>query len=147
VDTSNGVWRPYGDLDRDNLSNLEESLLGTDPTNGDTDGDGFGDGDEMTYRSDPLASSSLPADPHWRYTGAATTELSLQNNAAPLANASTRHASAMTVVVRNEATPLASPSAQHAHSFTITIQNDAPPLADGAAHAASHTISVRNDLP
>ncbi|MEN8848974.1 MAG: sulfatase-like hydrolase/transferase [Akkermansiaceae bacterium] len=35
-----------GDLDSDNLTNLQESQLGTDPTNSDTDGDLLPDGEE-----------------------------------------------------------------------------------------------------
>jgi len=43
------------DPDSDNLTNLEEYLNNTDPTNPDTDGDGLLDGDEIKiYRTDPL---------------------------------------------------------------------------------------------
>lgn len=44
-----------GDFDQDGLTNHEEYLAGTDPTNSDTDGDGFSDGEEAhTFHSDPL---------------------------------------------------------------------------------------------
>jgi hypothetical protein len=40
-----------GDFDGDGLTNREEYLLGTDPSNSDTDGDGISDFDEPKYRS------------------------------------------------------------------------------------------------
>ena len=43
-----------GDYDADGLSNREEYVLGTDPTNADTDGDGLSDGDEVnSFGTDP----------------------------------------------------------------------------------------------
>ena len=43
------------DDDMDGLLNKEEKLLGTDPKNPDTDGDGLKDGEEVhTYKTDPL---------------------------------------------------------------------------------------------
>jgi hypothetical protein len=50
--TDNGSIDPLrqgerGDFDGDGLTNLEEYLLGTDPTNSDTDGDGVSDFDEV----------------------------------------------------------------------------------------------------
>src|SRR3990172_5546821 len=43
------------DDDMDGLTNREEKLLGTDPKNPDTDGDGLKDGEEVNkYKSDPL---------------------------------------------------------------------------------------------
>ncbi|MEX2381982.1 MAG: hypothetical protein WD490_06335 [Opitutales bacterium] len=41
-------------FDGDGLTNLEESLLGTDPNNPDTDGDGILDGEEVAMGLDPL---------------------------------------------------------------------------------------------
>ena len=44
-----------GDMDRDGLQNRLEFVAGTDPSNPDTDGDGIGDGEELTvFGSDPL---------------------------------------------------------------------------------------------
>jgi|GEM_PF-1353017 len=59
------------DQDQDGLSNDEEFLAGTDPTNPDTDGDGLWDGEEVTGIDNPLTptvatgtSNSLnPCDP------------------------------------------------------------------------------------
>lgn len=43
------------DDDGDGLTNIEESQIGTDPQNPDTDGDGLNDGDEFrVWRTDPL---------------------------------------------------------------------------------------------
>jgi len=49
----------HGDYDHDGLSNREEFLLGTDPTNGDTDGDSLLDGVEVQgYNTDPTVSDA-----------------------------------------------------------------------------------------
>lgn len=43
-----------GDTDQDGLSNAQETVLGTDPNNPDTDGDGLKDGDEvLIYSTNP----------------------------------------------------------------------------------------------
>jgi len=47
------VINPEGDDDEDGLTNAEEALWGTDPTNADTDGDGFTDGDEVNTNHNP----------------------------------------------------------------------------------------------
>lgn len=44
---------PQGDLDGDGLSNLDELIYGTRPDVADTDGDGINDGDEVAQGSDP----------------------------------------------------------------------------------------------
>ena len=46
------------DLDSDGLSNLDEFLNETDPSDEDSDGDGMKDGDEVKYGYDPLNDSS-----------------------------------------------------------------------------------------
>jgi hypothetical protein len=44
-----------GDIDGDGLTNAQENVLGTDPQNPDTDGDGLMDGEEVnTYTTNPL---------------------------------------------------------------------------------------------
>lgn len=43
--------------DADGLSNQEEYLLGTDPSNPDTDGDGIIDGDEVAAGTDPITAN------------------------------------------------------------------------------------------
>ncbi len=48
------------DIDGDGLTNLEEFLAGTDPTNRDSDGDGIPDGEEMRGGTDPYDDSIIP---------------------------------------------------------------------------------------
>jgi hypothetical protein len=49
-----------GDFDGDGLTNLEEYLLGTDPTNSDTDGDGVSDYDEVNaLGTDALTANAI----------------------------------------------------------------------------------------
>src|SRR5207302_636096 len=60
------IITPIADSDNDGLDDEEEAMLGTDPHNPDTDGDGITDGDEDTNKngkvdlgeSDPLDSAS-----------------------------------------------------------------------------------------
>jgi hypothetical protein len=47
------------DEDSDGLINLQESQLGTNPNNPDTDNDGVNDGDEIDAGTDPLV--NVPA--------------------------------------------------------------------------------------
>jgi hypothetical protein len=47
------------DDDNDGLTNMEEAMIGTDPLNPDTDGDGLSDGQEVNqYATDPLNADS-----------------------------------------------------------------------------------------
>jgi hypothetical protein len=47
--------RTVPDLDGDDLIDIEEESVGTNPLHPDTDGDGFGDGEEvLLMRTDPL---------------------------------------------------------------------------------------------
>jgi hypothetical protein len=51
---------PLGDADGDQLTNLDEVSLATDPLKFDTDGDGLGDGDEAVRGTDPLVPDRTP---------------------------------------------------------------------------------------
>lgn len=65
-------WRTnplVSDTDGDGLNDGEEAFTyRTDPIKSDTDGDGFSDKLEVTYHSDPLASSSVPSPETQIYT-------------------------------------------------------------------------------
>jgi hypothetical protein len=60
---------PYADPDNDGLLNWREQLLGTDPNNPDTDGDGRGDGQELIDGTNPLDANSISAMRigYWRF--------------------------------------------------------------------------------
>ena len=85
-----------GDHDDDGLTNREEYLLGTDPTNSDTDGDGVSDFNEVHhYKTSPTQSGFLPfvalteidlvADlieqGHWEISGSRLVSASYRNHA------------------------------------------------------------------
>ena len=53
-DSIGGIPLPTSDCDNDELTEEEEALLGTEPTNPDTDGDGVIDGQEVNDGTDPL---------------------------------------------------------------------------------------------
>ncbi len=53
------------DSDADGLLDDEERRLGTDPGLPDTDGDGYGDGDEMDQYTDPLNAADHPLEGGW----------------------------------------------------------------------------------
>ncbi len=64
-ETSGAVWQfttftRNGDEDGDGLINEDEITRTTDPFNRDTDGDGYEDGDEVAWGSDPKDESSIP---------------------------------------------------------------------------------------
>ena len=49
-----------GDPDDDNLNNVRENQLGTNPLVADTDGDGADDGTEIAFGTDPLVAEQVP---------------------------------------------------------------------------------------
>ncbi|SDM98657.1 gliding motility-associated C-terminal domain-containing protein, partial [Kriegella aquimaris] len=53
-DSIGGTPLPTSNCDSDELTEKEESIIGTDPTNPDTDGDGVIDGHEVTDSTNPL---------------------------------------------------------------------------------------------
>ncbi len=58
-----GMGRRWSiDFDGDRLANLEEGPRGLDPYDADHDGDGFLDGTEVRYGSNPRSAGSLPGD-------------------------------------------------------------------------------------
>lgn len=60
LETNTGTVFP--DTDGDGLTDAEEVLYGTDPTNPDTDGDGVNDGDEIAAGTDPTVPDARDSD-------------------------------------------------------------------------------------
>jgi hypothetical protein len=56
---ANGSTGP--DTDGDGLGDLQEQILGTAPDRADSDSDGYSDPEELSRKSDPVKSTSLPA--------------------------------------------------------------------------------------
>jgi surface protein len=54
TDANDDFCQSCPDTDGDGLSDINESVIGTDPLNVDTDGDGFNDGYEVVRGTDPL---------------------------------------------------------------------------------------------
>ena len=72
VSLSSGAAWELEDCDNDGLINIEETELGTDPLNKDSDGDGVIDGTEITDKTDPLIlcdyileSQTVPVSSSW----------------------------------------------------------------------------------
>ncbi len=58
-----GMARMFGiDFDGDDFPNVDETVVGTDPFEPDSDGDGFGDGHEIAHESRPMDPTSHPVD-------------------------------------------------------------------------------------
>lgn len=64
--------RPDADPDGDELTNLQEEQLGTDPSQADTDGDGVSDYMEVQGASNPNIAASTPTNPGGTPGGPAT---------------------------------------------------------------------------
>jgi hypothetical protein len=60
LNNPNGEDGASGDPDQDGLSNLEEFALGLDPQDPDTDNDGWSDGTELVWGTNPLNPGSYP---------------------------------------------------------------------------------------
>jgi hypothetical protein len=67
-ETMGPIWQfttfPHdGDEDGDGLNNEDEISSGTDPFDWDSDKDGYSDGEEVSAGTDPLLKSSKPSSP------------------------------------------------------------------------------------
>ena len=64
TDSTDTPELPLADQDLDGLSDaFEEHIIGSDPTDRDTDGDSVGDGEEVTAGTDPTDSTDTPELP------------------------------------------------------------------------------------
>ena len=83
-ETAYGVYNSTEDPDGDGLSNLEEFKEGTDPESPDTDGDGLPDGWEVSYGLDPTRNIGVNSgDGDWDGDGFTNYE-ELVNNTSPV---------------------------------------------------------------
>ena len=101
--------------------------------NVDTDGDGFIDGDEVEFNSDPTDPDSVPVGGENGPGEAIGSALSVLNTVVPSAT----EASGSPVAVLNETDP----SASEASSPTLSVLNETDPSAD---EASGPPVSVFN---
>lgn len=113
--------------DADTLSNLEEYQAGTDPLKGDSDGDGFGDDDELADGSLPLDPASLPIDPSWTASVSASFPATVVNQATPATDVVAETAVSLPLSILNQAPPATLGVATEAVSFPLSIQNTNSP--------------------
>lgn len=116
-----------GDADGDGLTNAQEIALGTDPLNPDTDGDGFPDGLEVTLRSDPLNPSSVP---NISSVGEAVgLTFAVVNQVSPaLGQPAEREADGLVFSILNKVSPAPTvPTAKEADGLVFSILNQVSP--------------------
>lgn len=77
----------YSDTDGDNLINLQEMRLLTDPRKSDTDGDTFADGTEIEVGTDPLQAGSRPVTTPVLQVGAVEFSYAVETADQPLRSA------------------------------------------------------------
>ena len=121
-----------------------EADAGTNPLVGDTDGDGFSDGDEVRVGSDPTDGNRLPVDPHGSLGEVEGSSFSILNKADPTSRP-------------DRPTPTPALVVGEVGGAAVSVLNAAAPgiRADGqpinasdvTGEVESRWFSVRNDLP
>lgn len=133
------------DTDGDGLTNYEEFLLGTDPTNEDADGDGMPDGWEISFGFDPLDAADAALD----FDGDLASNLDeFMHGTDPTDAFSTPADLAVSMTVSLETV-----SAQTLYEYRITVSNLGPGRARGLvlSHAlppgAAYYSAIPGSLP
>lgn len=114
------------DPDQDGLTNAQELAAGTDPLNGDTDGDTYVDGLEALLGSDPLNPASIPTVHRSGYLSSPV--MSILNSVTPGSSAGIRkYVSGSVISVLNTLNPGTAVSAhQYFVSPTFSVLNCLP---------------------
>ena len=146
------VWEDHANLnyDTDTYSNMEEYALGTHPGLGDSDGDGFGDDDEVADGTDPLDAGDFPADPDWRPRHVEGIVSARNVTPPPTYGWTPDRAEALSNAVVNVVAPLdAFAAVATAEALPATVENATAP-GDANAHPAfaeASPVSVANATP
>jgi hypothetical protein len=143
---------PNADPDKDGLTNVQEITAGTDPLNGDTDGDTWPDGLEVLLKSDPLDPASIP---HPQPAGGwlSSPLISMLNNANPGAGVkgSTQYVSSTVFSLLNSLNPgIGVPGSKQYVSGTIfsilNAQNPSVGTTGTKQYVSGTVFSILNSL-
>jgi hypothetical protein len=119
---------PNGDPDGDGLTNLQEIADGTDPLNMDTDGDTFPDGLELALGSDPLDPLSIPSATSFA-GNLVFKAFSLLNQSSPIATDPGASSLSAVFSVLNLSSPVLTTPALDQFSVAFSLLNQSSPLA------------------
>lgn len=109
--------------DEDSLTNREEYQQNTNPFAGDTDGDGFGDDDEITWGGDPTDPQVRPISPYALSGFVAMQDAVLLNRASSITGAVPREAGALPLSALNRAPPANEGAARHGETAPVSVHN------------------------
>ena len=140
------------DPDKDGATNAQEITAGTDPLNGDTDGDTWPDGLEIALGSSPRNPGSIP-NPASSSGYVSSLTLSILNNRNPgtgTAN-STQYVSGLTFSLLNSLNPstAVAGTTQYVSSLTLSILNSRNPglgALNSTQYVSGLTFSILNSL-
>jgi hypothetical protein len=143
------------DPDNDGLTNAEEITNGTDPLNGDTDGDGHPDGLEVALASNPRSAGSVPnpAGPSGAQRYVASKVFSMLNSVNPGAGISgtPQYVTSKVFSMLNSVNPGAgiSGTPQYVTSKVFSMLNSVNPSAGtpgSTQYVSSFTYSILNSI-